>query len=86
MPPYSPTVAPPLSPLPFHYTRRPREVDASADMPSTSGVSSSVPEPPHNLRARPLPAPDRYSPTHYGLSAALSPLLTGMLLLIPNGS
>ena len=40
-------------------------------MPSTSGVSSPPPEPPHNLRARPLPAPDRYSPTHYGLSAAL---------------
>ncbi|KAM0875014.1 hypothetical protein ACQ4PT_037075 [Festuca glaucescens] len=67
--PSSPTV---ISPFPFHYSRHPRDHDDddAPDMPYTSGVSSS---PPHNLRARPRPLPDRYSPTRYGLSAVLEP-------------
>ena len=69
-----PTVIPPHSPFPFHYSCRPRDDDdAPPNIPSTSGVSSSTPEPPHNLRARPRPPPDRYSPTRYGLSAVLEP-------------
>ncbi|KAK1644698.1 hypothetical protein QYE76_062503 [Lolium multiflorum] len=60
--------------LSFHYSRRSREDDdAPPDMPSTSGVMPSPSEPTHHLRTRPRPPPDRYSPTHYGLSVVLEP-------------
>jgi hypothetical protein len=71
MSPSSPTAVPPY---PFHYSRRSREDDdAPSDLPSTSGAMPSPSEPTHHLRARPRPPPDRYSPTHYGLSAVLEP-------------
>jgi hypothetical protein len=57
--------------FPFHYTHRPRVVDASTDVPSTSGAPPSSSHPTYDLRARPRPAPDRYSPTRYGLSSIL---------------
>ncbi|KAK1650175.1 hypothetical protein QYE76_067980 [Lolium multiflorum] len=37
------------------------------------GVMPSPSEPTHHLRARPRPPPDRYSPTHYGLSVVFEP-------------
>ena len=72
-PPSSP-VHSPLSPFPLHYTRRPRAVDDSSDIPSTSGAPPSPSTPVHNLRSRPsLRSPARYSPSQYGLSAAVEP-------------
>ncbi|KAK1653869.1 hypothetical protein QYE76_071674 [Lolium multiflorum] len=63
-----------VPPYPFHYSRCPREDDdAPPDMPSTYGVMPSPSEPTHHLRARPRPPPNRYSPTHYSLSAVLEP-------------
>src|SRR4051812_34458482 len=54
------------SPFPLHYTRRPRPVDDPTDMSSASDMPPSPPPPVHNLRARPCPPPDRYSPDRYG--------------------
>ena len=48
-------------------------MDESTNVPSTSGAPSSSSQPTYNLRARPCPPPDRYSPTRYGLSAVLEP-------------
>ena len=71
--PSPPPVIPTRPSFPFHYTRRPRLVDASTDEPSTFGELSSSSQPTYGLRARPCPQPDRYSPSRYGLSVILEP-------------
>jgi hypothetical protein len=58
-----------LSPFPFHYSHR----SHVSDVASSSDLSSSSDE-----MTPPLPAcqrrpPDRYSPSHYGLSVSLEP-------------
>src|SRR3989337_485351 len=63
----------PLSPFPLPYTRRPRVEDDSPDTPSTFDVPPSTPSPVHNLRARPRPPLDRYSPAQYGFSVVAEP-------------
>jgi hypothetical protein len=58
-----------LSPFPFHYSHHSHVSDASSssDMPSSSDAMT----PP--LPARQRRPPDRYSPSHYGLSVSLEP-------------
>jgi hypothetical protein len=71
----------PLSPFPFHYSRRSTIPDTPPDVPSSSSSDESSPsdEIPSPLPSRPHRPPDRYSPSQYGLSVALEPILIGML-------
>jgi hypothetical protein len=65
-----------LSPFPFHYSRCSHVSDASSSSSSSSSSSdmpSSSAEMTPPLPTRQRRPPDRYSPSHYGLSVALEP-------------
>jgi hypothetical protein len=78
----------PLSPFPFHYSRRSHVPDPPPDVTSSSSssdMSSSSDELPSPLPVTRLCRPsDRYSPSQYGLSVALEPMIRPKRIYFPE--
>jgi hypothetical protein len=70
---FDPPPTSPMSPFPFHYSRRSHVLDATSDVSSPHDVPSSYDEMTPPLLTRLLHPPNRYSPSHYGLYVALEP-------------